>query len=50
MWNTYQSSDNPHIGPETLRCVICGSPYGGFGNDGQFYCWVHLLPDEKIVY
>ena len=47
--NNYWAEQSPHMGRQTLRCVVCGSPRGGFAADGNFYCVDHMLPGEEIL-
>ena len=47
--NCYQASYSRQISDKTLRCVICGSPRGGFAPDGNFYCTSHMMPGEEVL-
>jgi len=49
-WNHYYAEYSPHIGNETLRCVVCGSPRGGMCFDGYFYCIDHMPKECEIDY
>lgn len=49
MWNKYYASQSKHISNMTLRCVVCGSPYGGVASDDNFYCWRHMPEGEGKV-
>lgn len=47
--NCYTAEYSPHISSQTLRCVVCGSPWGGFGPDGNFYCTTHMVSGEEVL-
>jgi len=44
----YWAEQSSHISDKTLRCVECGSPWGGYGTDGKYYCVDHLHLSEII--
>jgi len=49
--NEYWAEQSRHISPMTIRCIVCGSPRGGFASDGNFYCTEHMPPGEgKILF
>ena len=43
----YWAEQSRHLGPQTYGCCVCGSPVGGFANDGFFYCWRHMPPGKQ---
>jgi len=47
--NCYTASQSSRIGPRTERCVICGSPRGGYAPDGYFYCTTHMPKSVEVL-
>jgi len=47
--NYYWAGQSGKLGRQTYRCVICGSPRGGFAPDGNFYCTTHMQPGEEVL-